>query len=314
MEKKSYKELLNYYNLFLEKNLQKIRIINLNKSELVLSNGKKIIEYKQRVNFFNRCKSKIFGDKIDIIYGDESQINEEFLKNIKKQISSEAGKKCQNLHKENIKKNLNNGIPWNKGLKNDERIKIWNKGQTKNNNEVLKKFSEERTGIGNPMFGVKLSEDFKNKKSKLMKEKIISGEFTPNIHNSKTHWQIEFNGKKYRSSWEVVFQYLNPLCEYEKIRISYMLDGKEKIYITDFVDNQNHILYEIKPKEFLTNVKIKAKEKSAIEWCKQNGFIFKIISQEYFIKNLEFIRKSNLSNKIKTKMEKLYEISKKKFN
>jgi len=182
---------------------------------------------------------------------------------------------------------------------------------TKENNKTLKNISKQRCGKGNPMFGVKLSEKYKNQKSKMMKEKILNGDFTPNIHNSKTHWQVEYNGKKYRSSWEAVFHFLNPDCEYEKIRISYFYKGENKIYILDFVDNLNKKLFEIKPKEQLTNGKVKAKEKSAIEWCKKNGFVFQNISQNYFIENIDKIRKSILDIEIKNKMEKLYEINKK---
>ena len=89
------------------------------------------------------------------------------------------------------------------------------------------------------------------------------------------------------------------------------MDGVERIYIVDFVDQLNNLLFEIKPKEHLTNKKVKAKEISAKDWCEKNNFTFKIISQEYFIKNIDKIRKSCLSVKIKNTMEKLYEINKK---
>lgn len=315
MKRMSYEKLIKYYNSFLEKNNQIIRIVRLNKFELVLNNKKIIVDYKERVNFFNRCKSNFLGDKIDFIYNfsNDKEVKK-IISKVKKEISSNAGKKCQNLHGEFIKNNLNNGVPWNKGLKGDERCIPWNKGLTKENNKTLKNISIQRSGNGNPMYGFKYSEEYKKQKSKMMKDKILNGDFTPNIHNSKTHWQVKYNGKKYRSSWEAVFHYLNPYCEYEKVRISYFFEGKNKVYISDFVDNLNKKLYEIKPKEQLTNKKIKAKEKAAIEWCKQNGFVFQNISQNYFIENIDKIKKSDLNIEIKNKMEKLYEINKKNRN
>jgi hypothetical protein len=129
------------------------------------------------------------------------------------------------------------------------------------------------------------------RQSKIMKEKIASGEFTPCVTNSwaNSRCKIEIDGfeKKYRSSWDAAFQILNPMCEYEKLRIRYISpeDNDWHNYITDFIDEENKILYEIKPKGLKDTPKNKAKFEAANKWCKQNKFQFMVISNKWFIEN-----------------------------
>jgi hypothetical protein len=76
-----------------------------------------------------------------------------------------------------------------------------------------------------------------------MKQKILSGEFTPNSNNRNTHWESTFNNNTYRSSWEALYQYFNQDAEYEKLRIEYNINNTAKIYIVDFVDHVNKIFW-----------------------------------------------------------------------
>lgn len=145
------------------------------------------------------------------------------------------------------------------------------------------------------------------KSSKRMKQKILSGEFTPQIKNSRTHWQVEYNGQKYRSSWEAMWQALNLDHLYEHTRIPYTFDGVEKIYIVDFTDTQSKTLYEIKPTEHTTDTRVKAKEKAANEWCTKHGYKFKIITQKELILRKNELLESDLPLTIKNKVLKLYE-------
>jgi hypothetical protein len=109
--------------------------------------------------------------------------------------------------------------------------------------------------------------------STLMKEKIRRGEFTPNITNSFTHWtaEIEYDGqiKKFRSSWEACFWLSNPHLEYETIRVE-LPDGG--CVITDFVDTNTKIIYEIKPTSFWR--KQQHKIDAIIEYCFQQNYKF----------------------------------------
>ena len=91
---------------------------------------------------------------------------------------------------------------------------------------------------------------------------------------------------KYRSSWEAKFHLLNPKLNYEKIRIPYYLEGLRKLYIVDFEDSDNKILYEIKPNSEINSKKNKIKEIAAKEWAVNNGYAYKIISDEWFLENV----------------------------
>ena len=55
------------------------------------------------------------------------------------------------------------------------------------------------------------------------------------------------------------------------------------------MDEKNKILYEIKP-DSMKNKKLNLiKQKYCEDWCKTNGFVYKIIGDEYFILNYEKI-------------------------
>ena len=125
----------------------------------------------------------------------------------------------------------------------------------------------------------------KAKKSKLMKEKILSGEFTPNITNTWTHWTTEIRGKKFRSSFEGLFYlYQTDIKKntvlYEKLRITYSHENDSKIYIVDFIDEASKKVYEIKPDSLLLEEKNLKKQKSLQKWCEENGFKLETISEE----------------------------------
>jgi len=117
------------------------------------------------------------------------------------------------------------------------------------------------------------------KQSVLMKQKILEGSFTPNVTNSFTHWtaEIEYEGivKKFRSSWEACVWLSNPELEYETLRIP-LPNGSN--VITDFVDNQNRIIYEIKPKSFWR--KQQHKIDAIIDYCFANDYKFIWINEE----------------------------------
>lgn len=125
--------------------------------------------------------------------------------------------------------------------------------------------------------------------SKLMKDKIKKGEFTPNITNSWSNSMckllIDNKIKNYRSTWEAFFNLVNPDFLYENIRIEYFYKNKKHNYIVDFVDEKNKQLYEIKPKSERYKLRNELKKEYAIKWSKDNGYEYNIIDNDWFIKN-----------------------------
>lgn len=139
------------------------------------------------------------------------------------------------------------------------------------------------------------------KQSKLIKSRILSGEFTPNITNSWTNWDAEYDGKKFRSLFESLFYAYtisrDSTLEYERIRIPYIYLDENKTYIPDFHSPKYRIVFEIKPSSLRDRDKNLVKEKYAIEWCKNNNYTYKIITEDKlkpmlkYIDNKDFVEK-----------------------
>jgi uncharacterized protein involved in high-affinity Fe2+ transport len=159
-----------------------------------------------------------------------------------------------------------------------ERGQEYYKTRGAENSNFMRLYSHSKEGIESRI-------NARKKQSETMKKKIKSGEFTPCITNTWTHWdaKIKLNGKikKYRSSWEASFAVCNPTLKYESIRIPY----DNKIYIGDFYDEYSKILYEIKPRSSY-NAQIK-KITSVIEYCKNNGIEFKWINENNIEKYID---------------------------
>ena len=142
----------------------------------------------------------------------------------------------------------------------------------------------------------------KKRNSVLMKDKIAKGEFTPARRNSRTHWTAEYNGQKFRSSWEAMWTAIYPDHLYETIRVPYTFKGSSHTYIVDFEDRENKIAYEIKPEEHANDQRVLAKEKAAVEWCKENGYEYKIATQKDIAIHEEFLLSSDLPENIKDRV------------
>jgi hypothetical protein len=116
----------------------------------------------------------------------------------------------------------------------------------------------------------------RNKKSSIaQKNNILEGKFIPqNNYRTKRRFPCYINNKEFlfRSSWEICFFLSHPNLNYEKLRIPYELENEQKIYIPDFIDYENKILYELKPKrQYIAQVN---KMNSAIKWCLDNQYKF----------------------------------------
>lgn len=143
--------------------------------------------------------------------------------------------------------------------------------------------------------------------SEKIKQRILDGTFTPCITNTWTRWksfiQIDSeNIKKFRSNWDAAFWLLNQHLEYEKIRIPYIFEEKYHIYIVDFVDRKNNILYEIKPDSLKIQEINIIKENAAKKWCSENNYMYVSVNDEWFkenIKKIDFDKHSNLKKSFK---------------
>ena len=176
-----------------------------------------------------------------------------------------------NLGIKGTKKNKH--LSWNKGLtkETDKRMKCISQKLSKHNKEndprIAKQTYENKIGQNNPMSKT----NFKGNRSEIalkqsitLKNCIKQGKYTPKSTNRLCHNKLEYDGIKFRSSWEVVFHYFNKNMLYEKIRIPYTLECVEHIYISDFYDEQSNTIYEIKPDHIYKfyNEKMKAIETS----------------------------------------------------
>lgn len=153
--------------------------------------------------------------------------------------------------------------------------------------------SVSRKGSGNPIHRISDENRKKwgEKLSQNKKELIKNGIWTPAVTNSWCHSRYnltfvrnnEIVKQKVRSSWEAFFQLINTNLIYEKLRIPYYYNTWHT-YIVDFIDEKNKLVYEIKPKEILKkNINI-IKENALIKWCKDNGYVYIRINEEYFSK------------------------------
>jgi len=199
--------------------------------------------------------------------------------------------------------------PWNEKQKREMSRKRLLYLQTPAGQKDILNLSLKRKGKNNPVHRQSLETKMacKIKQSNTMKEKIRKGEFTPPITNSWANSKIRFKIEDehcFRSTWEAAFYILNPKILYEKTRIPYIhTDGIQRNYIVDFTDVENKILFEIKPdatKDLKNNIN---KRNAAILWCKQNGYIYKMINNDYFKENAKKINYINYPNKLKKGME-----------
>lgn len=158
----------------------------------------------------------------------------------------------------------------------DGRVSYKKLGQA--NSKTLKKYFSTHAGKNQIKRVAKIQ-------SKIVKERIKSGEWTPNIHNRWTHWDAKIIigdvTKKFRSSWEACFWFCNQTFDYEKIRVS----NGESMVITDFVDEKNKTIYEIKPKDMYR--KEKNKMNAIINWCNANGYLFLWLNEYNIMKYID---------------------------
>jgi len=297
-------DITNFNNIL--KNLNQTlfaEIISVN--EIKLSNGLTLTTERD----IRLCKRRImtghpvWKNTFDRLYSIDVSIRVDAEKAARAVTSKIGGAACQLIHGDKIKENLNTGIPWNKGTKGNYPYSTTVTAETK------QKISQANIGSKNGMYGTVMSAEDKLHRSNIMKEKILNGTFTPNSNNRNTHWDAFYKNKKYRSSWEALYQYFDKDAEYETIRIPYVYNNKEHIYIVDFVNHDIKTLIEVKPEELMYDEKTKAKINAAKEWCTTNGYTVIIANKEYFINKKFPTNLDNFDENTQNKIRKLYEIS-----
>lgn len=289
-------ELLN--NRLIEHN-QSIRVIEYSSGTLTLSSGETLLDNK-----FKKFKKRVMNKKTTMWVNNMDNLFHGTVteKEIKSKLAAIGGLSVQEKYGENIRLNLNTGTPWNKGTKGQ------NIGTgTPRPQAVKDKISKKNSGKRNGMYGVTMTEQDRQKKSLLMKQKILAGEFTPNSNNRNTHWDTKFNSKSYRSSWEALYQYINPFAEYETLRIEYNLHDKRHIYIVDFVDHVNKLVVEVKPKELCIGEKFGAKISALNAWANNNNYKTLLVDKKWLQEQIVDIDYSMFDTKTAKKIKVLYE-------
>lgn len=135
------------------------------------------------------------------------------------------------------------------------------------------------------------SDEERAKSSLRMRTAILDGSFTPNVTNSRCKSRVYTTDSRtpLRSTWEGVFYGIMKekgiTLDYETHRIPYTYENVKRVYMPDFIDEKNRVIYEIKPdSEF--DLKVEAKIASAKQYCIVNGYELVLITDQWFVDNL----------------------------
>lgn len=298
--RRTHKELTDLANSMFELYNQKVRVVDWAAKVIILSNGMSLVG-NDRLYFYRRITHKtndIWIKNMDSVLDGTANLDE-----IKFDGRSKGGKAVWEKSGHIIRKKLKGRIPHNKGIKGKYK-------HGPRTAETKAKISKKNSGKNNGMYGTKMSDEDKQKASEKMKDLILTGKFTPNSNNRNTHWDSTLNGKKYRSSWEALYQYINPVAEYETLRIPYQYNNKTSIYIIDFVDHINKLVVEVKPKELCTGDKFESKMIALSAWAFENDYSVLIVDAQWLQMQTTEIDYLQFDDKTKIKIQKLYEINK----
>ncbi len=297
-----YNKWTELLNTKLVEHNQSIRVIDYSCNTLTLSNGEVLQGDK-----FKKFKKRVMNKQTDLWVSNIDKLINGFITEaeIKSELASIGGKSVQKKYGNIIKQNLNTGTPWNAGTKGQNIGKLGPRSQT-----VKHKIGLKNSGQNNGMFGVKMSDKDKKYRSVLMKQKILHGKFTPNSNNRNTHWESTLDGKSYRSSWEALYQYFNQTAEYEKLRIGYIFNSVDSVYIVDFIDHVNRLVIEVKPSELCIGEKFDAKMLALTNWATANLYSVLIVTKKWLQEQTRDIDYSRFDKKTEMKIRKLYETDK----
>lgn len=156
--------------------------------------------------------------------------------------------------------------------------------------EIKRKLSLSISGEKNPMFG------------------------KPSPTGSGNGWSGWYKDFYFRSLLELSFLVRNEnlkLKSAEGMSIKYSnFAGTIRSYHPDFIcDN---VIFEIKPKRLCGTADNKSKFSAAEKWCKENGFLFKVLTEED-VEKLSFDEIKELHDSNKIKFIERYELKYKEF-
>lgn len=200
-------------------------------------------------------------------------------------------------------KNLNTGIPWSK-------VKPGTFTGNKHSAETTKRISQKNSGNRNGMYGKVHTDEEKSNRSRIMKNLILAGQFRPNSSNRFNRWDATFDDKKYRSSWEALYHYHNQQAKYEQLRLLYILDNKEYVYIVDFIDHINQLVIEVKPSNLYKGPKWEAKYTVLSNWAKQHDYQILLVDQQWLTSNIICPDLTRVDSNTARKIGNLYETDK----
>lgn len=127
------------------------------------------------------------------------------------------------------------------------------------------------------------STEVSTRSGRTLKEGYLSGRIKPNSANQYGQiYLIDGYENRYKSSWEVWHQIHNPNAKYEEIIIPYDDEnGKNRIYFVDFVDHENKVITEIKPKFKMIGRELLKMYAGRI-WAKNNGYSYVWLKDDDF--------------------------------
>lgn len=295
-----------YFNLFMTDYVNTKKYLNTLIKQRI-ANDKKEQQYRlnSRIEEYDRLyKNENFYDTYKNMYIKNKVKVRKIIENIKREELILAGKARYiiNKHGTKIFQYISNDAD---STEKGKRISLKLKGRTKENYKHLQECSKRMHEHNSYHKLTKEQQNNLHKKiSVKMKANIASGRFTPKVTNSWANSRVKIKvldfEKEYRSTWEAVFQILNPTLIYESKRIQY-LDPTHNImrnYIVDFEDKTNKVLYEIKPNALSEDVIVQAKRKYAEEWCKLNDYKYIVIGNEWFKENANKIDYSQYDPKL----------------
>ena len=95
------------------------------------------------------------------------------------------------------------------------------------------------------------------------------------------------------------------------MRIKYIHEYKEYVYIVDFVNHDSKIATEIKPRELLEVGRAKSKILALERWCNNNNYKMNIITQDRILEMSTMVDMDRFDIKTQNKIKSLNETYKK---
>jgi hypothetical protein len=289
-----------------------IRVISFDstKKQYMLNNGRVVPSDL----FKTRMRKPHYQEHFDVIYGTDISATDAHVAQLMRAARSANAKRNMEINGERVIKTATANLVKARALGKAPSFKKghvpWHTGLTKDDHPTLAKMSKDRMGTGNPAYGISPSPEARKKQSVAIRAKIASGEFTPNAGNSRTHWNVEYNGVKYRSSWEAAYHVIFPQYEYETLRIRL---ADERVHIVDFYNPKNKTAVEIKPKAHqITQMDRLIEIRQVLE--NDMGITYNIVGEEFIIQYWDTISTTPFDSETLRKLTKAYNNAAKKAN